>query len=170
MRRLFELEVTEVADGTVKIEAFARAVGQTKRTFFRLGYGFSRSRNGAANTGKQWEVTVDKKRKPELFVHLMRKNKWKQVLVFCANNYLGLASHPALAAAAAHGIAGTSARPRCVRHVTAACHASAGTSTRTHRACTEACRCAKASHCGSAGSSSGSSLPATTTEPDGMRP
>jgi anaerobic selenocysteine-containing dehydrogenase len=31
-----------------EIEAFARAVGQTKRTFFRLGYGFARSRNGAA--------------------------------------------------------------------------------------------------------------------------
>jgi anaerobic selenocysteine-containing dehydrogenase len=30
-----------------EIEAFARAVGETKRTFFRLGYGFSRSRNGA---------------------------------------------------------------------------------------------------------------------------
>jgi anaerobic selenocysteine-containing dehydrogenase len=31
-----------------EIEAFARHVGQTKRSFFRLGYGFSRSRNGAA--------------------------------------------------------------------------------------------------------------------------
>jgi anaerobic selenocysteine-containing dehydrogenase len=31
-----------------EIEAFARAVGQTKRVFFRLGYGFTRSRNGAA--------------------------------------------------------------------------------------------------------------------------
>jgi anaerobic selenocysteine-containing dehydrogenase len=31
-----------------EIEAFARAVGQTQRTFFRLGYGFTRSRNGAA--------------------------------------------------------------------------------------------------------------------------
>ncbi|KAB0501269.1 DEAD/DEAH box helicase [Pseudomonas moorei] len=41
-------------------------------------------RNVAANTVKQWVVTVDKKRKPELFVHLMRKGKgkWKQVLVF----------------------------------------------------------------------------------------
>ncbi|KIQ60816.1 DEAD/DEAH box helicase [Pseudomonas fluorescens] len=39
-------------------------------------------RNVAANTVKQWVVTVDKKRKPELFVHLMRKDKWKQVLVF----------------------------------------------------------------------------------------
>src|SRR5246127_3481429 len=31
-----------------EIEAFARAVGETRRTFFCLGYGFSRSRNGAA--------------------------------------------------------------------------------------------------------------------------
>ncbi len=29
------------------IEAFARAIGETPRTFFRLGYGFTRSRNGA---------------------------------------------------------------------------------------------------------------------------
>ena len=32
-----------------EIEAFARLVGSTPRTFFRLGYGFSRSRNGAVN-------------------------------------------------------------------------------------------------------------------------
>ncbi len=31
------------------IEAFAKLVGDNKRTFFRLGYGFARSRNGAAN-------------------------------------------------------------------------------------------------------------------------
>jgi len=31
-----------------EIEAFARAVGGTKRSYFRLGYGFTRSRNGAA--------------------------------------------------------------------------------------------------------------------------
>jgi anaerobic selenocysteine-containing dehydrogenase len=31
-----------------EIGAFARAVGETKRTFFRMGYGFTRSRNGAA--------------------------------------------------------------------------------------------------------------------------
>ncbi len=36
------LSVTEIED-------FARLVGGTKRTFFRLGYGFSRQRNGAAN-------------------------------------------------------------------------------------------------------------------------
>jgi anaerobic selenocysteine-containing dehydrogenase len=31
-----------------EIEAFARLVGETRRAFFRLGYGFTRSRNGAA--------------------------------------------------------------------------------------------------------------------------
>jgi anaerobic selenocysteine-containing dehydrogenase len=34
---------------TETIEAFARLVGETKRAYFRLGYGFSRSRNGAVN-------------------------------------------------------------------------------------------------------------------------
>lgn len=32
-----------------EIESFARAIGQTPRTFFRIGYGFTRGRNGAAN-------------------------------------------------------------------------------------------------------------------------
>ena len=32
-----------------EIEAFAKLVGETKRTFFRLGYGFGRQRNGAVN-------------------------------------------------------------------------------------------------------------------------
>jgi anaerobic selenocysteine-containing dehydrogenase len=32
-----------------EIEAFAHLVGKTKRTYFRLGYGFSRQRNGATN-------------------------------------------------------------------------------------------------------------------------
>jgi anaerobic selenocysteine-containing dehydrogenase len=31
-----------------EIVAFAHAIGETKRSFFRLGYGFTRSRNGAA--------------------------------------------------------------------------------------------------------------------------
>lgn len=33
----------------VEIEAFAHLVGERKRTFFRLGFGFSRQRNGSAN-------------------------------------------------------------------------------------------------------------------------
>ncbi len=32
-----------------EIEGFARAIGQTPRSFFRLGYGFTRGRNGASN-------------------------------------------------------------------------------------------------------------------------
>ncbi len=32
-----------------EIEAFARLIGETDRTFFRIGYGFTRSRNGASN-------------------------------------------------------------------------------------------------------------------------
>ncbi|WP_036259501.1 molybdopterin-containing oxidoreductase family protein [Methylocapsa aurea] len=32
-----------------EIEAFAQLIGRTKKTFFRLGYGFSRQRNGAVN-------------------------------------------------------------------------------------------------------------------------
>jgi len=34
---------------TETIEAFARLAGERKRAYFRLGYGFSRSRNGATN-------------------------------------------------------------------------------------------------------------------------
>ncbi len=32
-----------------EIEAFAKLIGKTPRTFFRIGYGFARSRNGAVN-------------------------------------------------------------------------------------------------------------------------
>ncbi|MBP0951343.1 DEAD/DEAH box helicase [Pseudomonas alliivorans] len=39
-------------------------------------------RNVAAASVKQWVVTVDKKRKADLFIHLMKKHRWGQVLVF----------------------------------------------------------------------------------------
>lgn len=39
-------------------------------------------RNVAAPSVKQWVVTVDKKRKAELFIHLLKKHRWGQVLVF----------------------------------------------------------------------------------------
>ena len=39
-------------------------------------------RNTAAKSVKQWVVPVDKKRKPELFLHLLKDRKWGQVLVF----------------------------------------------------------------------------------------
>ncbi|WP_122579680.1 DEAD/DEAH box helicase [Pseudomonas viridiflava] len=39
-------------------------------------------RNVAAASVKQWVVTVDKKRKADLFIHLVKKHRWGQVLVF----------------------------------------------------------------------------------------
>ena len=39
-------------------------------------------RNVAASSVKQWVIPVDKKRKAELFLHLLRSQRWKQVLVF----------------------------------------------------------------------------------------
>ena len=39
-------------------------------------------RNVAASSVKQWVIPVDKKRKSELFLHLLRTQRWKQVLVF----------------------------------------------------------------------------------------
>ncbi|TFW11510.1 DEAD/DEAH box helicase [Massilia arenosa] len=39
-------------------------------------------RNVAAKTVTQSVITVDKKRKPELFLHLYQRRQWKQVLVF----------------------------------------------------------------------------------------
>ena len=39
-------------------------------------------RNSTVKSIKQWIIPVDKKRKPELFTHLLKQNKWGQVLVF----------------------------------------------------------------------------------------
>ncbi len=39
-------------------------------------------RNTTVKSVKQWVVPVDKKRKPELFIHLLKKQRWGQVLVF----------------------------------------------------------------------------------------
>jgi superfamily II DNA/RNA helicase len=39
-------------------------------------------RNTAAKGVKQWMIPVDKKRKTELFSHLLKKRRWGQVLVF----------------------------------------------------------------------------------------
>ena len=41
-----------------EIETFARLVGTTKKTFFRLGYGFTRSRNGAVSMHAALSVPV----------------------------------------------------------------------------------------------------------------
>ncbi|MFI7867167.1 DEAD/DEAH box helicase [Ectopseudomonas khazarica] len=39
-------------------------------------------RNAAAKSVKQWLIPVDKKRKSELFLHLLEQKRWGQVLVF----------------------------------------------------------------------------------------
>ena len=39
-------------------------------------------RNTTVQKIRQWIVPVDKKRKPELFLHLLNKKRWMQVLVF----------------------------------------------------------------------------------------
>jgi ATP-dependent RNA helicase RhlE len=39
-------------------------------------------RNTTVKAIRQWLVTVDKKRKPELFLHLLKQHGWSQVLVF----------------------------------------------------------------------------------------
>jgi ATP-dependent RNA helicase RhlE len=39
-------------------------------------------RNTTVQKIRQWVVPVDKKRKPELFMHLLNKKRWSQVLVF----------------------------------------------------------------------------------------
>jgi ATP-dependent RNA helicase RhlE len=39
-------------------------------------------RNSTVKRIRQWVVPVDKKRKPELFLHLLKKHRWRQVLVF----------------------------------------------------------------------------------------
>jgi superfamily II DNA/RNA helicase len=39
-------------------------------------------RNTTVRSVRQWVITVDKKCKPELFLHLLKKKRWGQVLVF----------------------------------------------------------------------------------------
>jgi len=39
-------------------------------------------RNTTVKSVKQWVITTDKKRKPELLIHLLKKKRWGQVLVF----------------------------------------------------------------------------------------
>ena len=39
-------------------------------------------RNTTVKAIRQWLVPVDKKRKPELFLYLLKKHRWEQVLVF----------------------------------------------------------------------------------------
>lgn len=65
-------------------------------------------RNTAVSSVKQSLVTVDKKRKTELFCHLLKKHRWEQVLVFVrtkkgVNTLLETLAYQGFAADAIHG-------------------------------------------------------------------
>ncbi|OWP47991.1 DEAD/DEAH box helicase [Pseudomonas nitroreducens] len=62
---------------------FSDAIRQMARTLLRDPLTIDVApRNTAAKTVKQHLVTVDKKRKAELFLHLLREQGWRQALVF----------------------------------------------------------------------------------------
>ena len=62
---------------------FSDAICQMARELLRDPLSIEVSpRNAAAKTVKQWLVPVDKKRKGELFLHLLAEKRWGQVLVF----------------------------------------------------------------------------------------
>ncbi|XYJ08920.1 DEAD/DEAH box helicase [Telluria sp. B2] len=65
-------------------------------------------RNTTASAIKQWLVPVDKKRKPALFLHLLKKHGWDQVLAFVktrkgADELVELLAAKRIAADAIHG-------------------------------------------------------------------
>ncbi|CAN7440329.1 DEAD/DEAH box helicase [Massilia sp. LjRoot122] len=65
-------------------------------------------RNTTVSAVKQWLVTVDKKRKPELFLHLLEKHGWTQVLAFAktrkgVDELVGLLDAKRIPADAIHG-------------------------------------------------------------------
>ncbi len=65
-------------------------------------------RNTTVSAVKQWLVPVDKKRKPELFVHLLKKHAWPQVLAFAktrkgVDELVGMLAAKRIDADAIHG-------------------------------------------------------------------
>ena len=65
-------------------------------------------RNTTASAIKQWLVPVDKKRKPELFLHLLKKHAWPQVLAFAktrkgVDELVGLLEAKRISADSIHG-------------------------------------------------------------------
>ena len=65
-------------------------------------------RNSTVSTVRQWLVTVDKKRKTELFSHLLKKHRWGQALIFVKTRrgvdaLLETLQHQGFAADAIHG-------------------------------------------------------------------
>jgi len=75
--------------------------------------------NSTATRIKQWLHPVDKKAKPELLIHLIKKHQWKQVLVFSrtkhgANKLVKQLIGANLSASAIHGNKSQGARTRAL--------------------------------------------------------
>jgi ATP-dependent RNA helicase RhlE len=65
-------------------------------------------RNTTVKAIRQWVIPVDKKRKPELFLHLLKQHGWTQVLAFCrtrkgVDELVGLLSAKRIDTDAIHG-------------------------------------------------------------------
>ncbi|MDH5182732.1 MAG: DEAD/DEAH box helicase [Gammaproteobacteria bacterium] len=76
-------------------------------------------RNTTAQTVNQWICTVDKSRKTNLLIHLIKKNNWSQVLVFTrtkhgANRLTEKLGQSGIKAAAIHGNKSQGARTRAL--------------------------------------------------------
>ncbi|WP_447745588.1 DEAD/DEAH box helicase [Pseudomonas nicosulfuronedens] len=88
---------------------FSDAIRQMARTLLRDPLTIDVApRNTAAKTVKQHLVTVDKKRKAELFLHLMREQGWRQALVFAktrkgVDELVGVLHKEGIAADSIHG-------------------------------------------------------------------
>lgn len=75
--------------------------------------------NSTVETVKHWMVPVDKKQKPALLIHLVKDNKWDQVLVFSrtkhgANKLATLLTKEGIKAAAIHGNKSQGARTKAL--------------------------------------------------------
>jgi len=75
--------------------------------------------NSTADTVKQWLCPVDKKRKPELLLELIRQHDWQQVLVFTktkhgANKLTRFLDEAGVKAAAIHGNKSQGARTKAL--------------------------------------------------------
>ncbi|WP_207884620.1 DEAD/DEAH box helicase [Pseudomonas sp. 30_B] len=88
---------------------FSDAIRQMARTLLRDPLTIDVApRNTAAKTVKQHLLTVDKKRKAELFLHLLREQGWRQALVFAktrkgVEELVGLLQEEGIRADSIHG-------------------------------------------------------------------
>ncbi|MGE5492700.1 MAG: DEAD/DEAH box helicase [Actinomycetota bacterium] len=105
---------------------FSDAIRTMAKTILRDPLAIEASpRNTTAKGVKQWVVPVDKKRKPELFSHLLKSRRWGQVLVFVktrkgAEQLVSTLQAQRVSADSIHGDKPQPARLRALEHFKAA--------------------------------------------------